>query len=91
MDKITPLALIIINGTKVADSFRLGYEGCANALLASFIEELEDFTKNSKIAKVQHFADLITVMLNAQQRDDNLFLADILQYELLPFLQSKHS
>jgi len=91
MEEVVKLSDVLLKGNEVANSFRLGYEGGSNDLLVSFIDQLSRFTQHSIILKDPHFNNLIDVMLDAQQRDDNLFLADILQYELLPFLEEEMS
>ena len=87
MDEIISSQEITAKGQQVADAFRLGYEGQSNTLLVEFIDMLNSFANKSKINKNQNFNQLVTAMLNAHQRNDNLFLADILQYELLTYLQ----
>lgn len=86
MGNLKKLESIHEQGLKVADGLRLGYEATASTLLIKFIDTFNELVVENKIIMNQNMATLISIMLEAQQRSDNLYLADILQYELLPLL-----
>ncbi|WP_206484811.1 hypothetical protein [Thalassotalea sp. G2M2-11] len=88
MDKITQITEISAAGIQVANYFRLGYEGQANKELIIFLDRLE-LLLSAQTGEVKNsILTLTEVMFQAQTRNDMLFLADILQYELLPLLHN---
>jgi hypothetical protein len=86
MEPLNLLEQISIKGQDAANAFRLGYEGTANSLYSSFIDLMTTYTTDTQFEANNDYINLINVMLAAQERSDTLFLADILQYELLPML-----
>ena len=66
---------------------RRAEEGFAGEKLTSFIDNLTNYSTQNKLAENETITNIINVMSLAQQRNDMLFVADIMQYELIPYLQ----
>lgn len=72
----------------LANALRIGYQAESHQLTLTFIDTLNHLIEQENIND-EHLNQLFTVMLDAQQRDDRLFYADIIQYELLPQLEKQ--
>ena len=67
--------------------FRLGMEGEASASLASFIDLLlKGMTADRNFPLSAEDMPLLNEIIGGQQRGDYLYVADILEYKLLPRL-----
>ena len=77
---------LIDKGTDVCRALRLGYEGHSSTLLVEFIDLFTPYLQAKPIIKQQELTKVIKVMLSAQTRNDKLFLADIIEYQLVPML-----
>lgn len=68
-----------------AEYFRIGMEAQGGELLIRFIDCIsKDISiKNTDMPKLNYYLNEI---LSAQSRKDNLYVADILQYELVKIL-----
>lgn len=71
------LAASLIN---TAHQFRLGHEAEASLLLRQCIDEIEK--DHPEIIQQSEFGQILSPMLQAQERQDWLALADYLEYEL---------
>ncbi len=77
-----------------ADCFRKGFEGEANTQLTALIDKLSflleqtDKTNDRSIEFSKNITQIFNVMMNAQQTNDTLFLADIIQYDLIRTLKT---
>lgn len=72
-----------------AESFRLGMEGAGSQALVELIDGL---SLNLIGLRQEDIAALNTILvraLEAQQRKDFLYVADMLEYRLKPFLQHR--
>ena len=85
MEKIAHITQV---GLETAKCFRLGYEGAANEAFVSFIDNVTLLCQENKNIGIQ-LSDILAVIINAQKRQDTLFIADIIQYEILPFLNEQ--
>lgn len=85
MEKVIPLTDITSLAQQLADSLRLGYLAKCHQLTITFIDLLSHYISQNALDN-PHLNNVLNVMLDAQQRDDRLYYADILQYELLPLL-----
>ncbi|GAA5132083.1 hypothetical protein [Thalassotalea piscium] len=85
MEKIIALADVILVAQQLSDSLRLGFLARSHHLTSEFIELLELYLAQNALENAQ-LTHILNVMLDTQQRDDRLYYADILQYELIPFL-----
>jgi hypothetical protein len=59
-----------------------GQEGAANKSLAKIYDELLKITPMLSAEKIQTLSQLLQVMLDAQQRRDMIYLADIMKFEI---------
>lgn len=82
---------LINKGTDVCRTLRLGYEGHSSALLVEFIDLFTPYLHTKPINKQQELTNIIKVMLSAQTRNDKLFLADIIEYQLVPMLINENT
>ncbi|MEM0911753.1 MAG: hypothetical protein AAGJ37_12295 [Pseudomonadota bacterium] len=69
-----------------ANHFRLGFVGEANALLVSFIDKLAHATDRLPQIKQQQLELLCNNIVNAQQRNDPIYIADLLEYQITELL-----
>ncbi len=70
------------------EQLRLGMEGGGNAALVRFIDLFQqDLARGSAPFDLGVVAPILQHILGAQQRGDNLFVADLLEYEILPRLR----
>ncbi|MEH6383100.1 MAG: hypothetical protein V7780_00745 [Colwellia sp.] len=69
----------------ISETYRLilcGQEGAANKSLAKIYDELLKITPMLSAEKIQTLSQLLQVMLDAQQRRDMIYLADIMKFEI---------
>ena len=66
-----------------AHAFRCGYEGQGNRLFAEILEGLISVTQSLDLTGANSVQALIPVMFDAQKRRDTIYLADLLEYELI--------
>ncbi|NRA61535.1 MAG: hypothetical protein HRU25_11615 [Psychrobium sp.] len=71
------------SGKLICDNFRQGYEGEANELLISFIGQLEHYLAQNDNINNEYVEGLLNLIFQGQQRRDAIFIADIIEYELL--------
>ena len=73
---------------QVAGHFRLGMQGAAAEGLVQLIDQLVQTLQNTPLPPLQinQLSTLLGEVLAAQQRNDHLYLADLLQYRLAPLL-----
>lgn len=69
-----------------AIAFRLGIEGEANERFALLIDTLEEELQSAPAENLSHLSLLLPEVFAAQQRQDYLNIADLLEYRLLPLL-----
>ncbi len=69
---------------RVSDAFRCGYEGQANQYCVEFIDEFTLYLSTVKLENLDEISNLLTIMYQAQKNRDYLFVADIIEYEILP-------
>jgi len=72
---------------KCAHHIRRAEEGFSGESFTSFIDHLIEYSDQNRLSKNETIANITQVMSQAQQRNDMLFVADIMQYELVPYLQ----
>ncbi|WP_339686324.1 hypothetical protein [uncultured Pseudoalteromonas sp.] len=77
----------IINETVVY--IRQGQAGYSAATLNKTFRKLEEIALSLPESQVEQLAPILRVMLDAQQRRDMIFLADILQYEVTKILKNQ--
>ena len=66
--------------------FRIGNIGAANQSLVNSIDSLNSYLNQSEYELPEQVQRVSLEALEAQQRQDYLFLADILEYQLLNLL-----
>lgn len=71
---------------RVVLAFRLGHDGEGNELLGRFIDGLLRLLPSVNPSQMNGIQIVLVPMLQAQERGDYLFLADLLEYELAPLL-----
>ena len=64
-----------------------GQTGKAQETLAEVYQQLLTFTELLPADKVRFLATLFTVMHNAQENNDLIYLADILRFEVLALIK----
>lgn len=74
-----------------AAAFRLGMEGQGSEGLVALIDALPGLLKSLPVDFAVRLNQLLATMLAAQGRKDYLYLADLLEYELLGFLSADAS
>ena len=79
---------IELMATQLQSALRCGEEGHAGALLFSFTTYFEKYSVQYNLINDEFLNNLLAVMTDAYTRKDVLFVADILQYELLPYLKN---
>ena len=68
--------------------FRLGMDGGGSATLVEFIDQLLKSMAHPETAPIGPRAlPLLKEIIAGQQRGDFLYVADILEYEILPILE----
>ncbi len=72
---------------QVGIHFRTAKEAKANQLLADLLTELEPTLTKLPANQLERVNQYLPVLLDAQERRDNLFVADILEYEIKPLLK----
>lgn len=77
-------------GLLVADNFRLGYEGEANQMFVAFIDAVIELIAKNRLGQDLELNTVLGTLIESQTRRDLLFVADILQYELIPLLKEKN-
>ena len=70
---------------KLIKDLRCGYLASSHQLTVTWLDALQKLLLEAKVED-QHLTNLFNVMFDAQQRKDHLFFADIIEYELLPYL-----
>jgi hypothetical protein len=73
---------------KLNIKIRCAEEGASGELFTQFINEFTEFSTEYKLHNDELLNNQIAVMANAYERNDKLFVADILQYELIPYLKN---
>lgn len=68
---------------------RCGKEGLAANKITEFIDALQNNIESNKLVIDQNISNMLNVMANAQQSRDTIFYADILVYELMPYINQK--
>lgn len=61
---------------------RCGHHGAANEALSQVLGRFDSLISSLNAEQQQWLGQLLPVMLDAQQRGDWIYLADILQYEV---------
>lgn len=74
----------------VAHSFRIGHEAQANQSFTDSLDMLSEYCTKLSPQQLNQISPLIEPMLLAQQRRDTLFLADIIEHELIPLVTKLH-
>ncbi|MFO6421847.1 hypothetical protein [Motilimonas sp. KMU-193] len=74
---------------EVCQHFRLGHEARANQRYGQLLEILTTQHDQLEANQASHLNQILPPMLAAQSRRDNLFLADILEYEIKPLFNTK--
>ncbi len=74
----------------VVGAFRLGMEAQGGEGLIAIIDSLPSLIAERKELALEMLNELLTEILSSQSRKDFLFLADLLEYELLPLLRRNH-
>jgi len=87
MDKTETIETMVLLSTRAIKYIRRGEIANAGEALTYFIEYFSTFSEKNQLAKDNNITNMLTVMLKAQERNDMLFVADILQYELLPYVK----
>lgn len=72
---------------KLINDLRCGYQASSHQLTITWLDAMNEHLQSAKI-KDSHLDNLFQIMLSAQQRKDYLFYADIIEYELLPYLKT---
>lgn len=75
--------------TECCRLFRVGREAEANSQLAALIEPLLQALPQLAERQRAHFEVVMPLLLDAQQRRDLLYLADLLQYEIGPLVSAE--
>jgi len=88
MDSLRNFEQLEYLGTNLCDKYRIGYEVESHQLMTKFIDALVVFLEDKKLSDNQLLQQLFTIMLDAQEKKDTLYLADIIQYELLPKIKT---
>lgn len=74
---------------EAAQALRLGMEGQASAALTLCIDALLSRLQNQTLQVTQgNFLQVLEQIIAAQQRNDPIYLADLLEYELVPILRA---
>lgn len=87
IEKIATLESIevqIMHLTKHICWGEIGYSGLA---FVDFIEQFTIYCESNKLTKNENITNMLSVLVKSQERNDMLFVADILQYELIPYLK----
>lgn len=73
---------------RVAIHFRLGMQGAGSEELVTLIDQLLADLQGAPLTPIQlnELSALLGEVLAAQQRQDHLYLADLLQYRLAPMI-----
>lgn len=77
--------IISTKGILTANYFRLGYEGAANSTFVEFIDAIIKYCEKHKHIGEQ-LNSILNIVIQAQERHDILFIADIIEYEIIPYL-----
>ncbi|GHE80979.1 hypothetical protein [Thalassotalea profundi] len=89
MEQLISLPDIILLGEELTECLRLGHLAKSHQLTITFIDILNQYIIQHSIDN-PHLNNILNVMLDAQQRDDRLYYADIIQYELMPYIAQLH-
>ena len=81
MDEMNEVQALCEQATEVANHFRWGFEGEANALLVKFIDVLVVHSAKLSPSTQQKLDPLCEAIFTAQQRGDLIFIADALEYK----------
>lgn len=71
------------------ESFRLGMEGQGSQALVELIDSLSQSLIGLRQEDMAPLNTVLVQALEAQQRKDYLYVADVLEYRLKPFLQHR--
>lgn len=71
------------------ESYRRGMEAQGSESLVALIDVLSALLQSFGSIDSGAFSQVLTAMFAAQERKDCLYLADLLQYEMLPLLLEK--
>lgn len=69
-----------------AKAFRLGMEGQASEWFIALIDLLPEFLQTATAADFNRWQPLLAHMVIAQDGKDYLYLADLLEYNLIPLV-----
>jgi len=87
MDNTEALATIASISTQTIKYIRRGETANVGETLTFFIEHFSTFMEEYQLKKNTNIINMLAVMLKAQEKNDMLFVADILQYELIPYVK----
>ena len=73
------------------EAFRMGLEGEANEHLVSLIDALSQLMAKIPQDTLIQLTPLITKTLSAIECKDNLWAADLLEYEIRPLLEPRYN
>ncbi len=72
-----------------ANLFRLGMQGRANATLIDLVDGLTELLADAPVEQAGPVGALLSEVVAAQERGDVLRVADLLEFELLPYLEPR--
>ncbi len=79
---------LIEQAGKIVDAYRIGEDCYASRLYPDFINELQSSIKAGQIeVNDQAFAELLDAMLQALTMHNYTWLADLIEYHLIPALK----
>ena len=87
MSNIIDLTLLQKTALRATYHMQRAEQGYAGDAFRIFIDRFTHYSNKHQLTSNQTLANLLEVMSQAQQRSDMLFVADIMQYELIPYLQ----
>lgn len=74
---------------KAVESYRCGMEAQGSECLVALIDVLSAMLQKSESPDSGALSQVLAAMFAAQERKDYLYLADLLQYEMVPLLLEK--
>lgn len=80
------LEYVNYSSTQVIQSIRLAYEGATGRAFVALLYHFDIYSKDTQIDQNKSVQDLIKIMSSAYEKQDMLFVADILEYELMPLI-----
>lgn len=88
--EIGSLAHICHLAEHVNINIRCAQEGSTGNAFIAFIYHFTNYSQKNNLDKNENVNNLISVMAQAYERKDILFVADILEYELIPLIKQIH-